>query len=135
MIIDRKAMIAKTRALFQRMNISIDPMTKIKDLSIAYCQLVEIAKTLQEEAKVIIFDEPTAPLTTDEITVLFGIIRKLKEDGLAVIYISHRMDEIMELTDCVTVMRDGLVVKTLQTRQTNHQEIIRQTIGSRPPET
>ena len=135
MIIDRKAMIAKTRALFQRMNISIDPMTKIKDLSIAYCQLVEIAKTLQEEVKVIIFDEPTAPLTTDEITVLFGIIRKLKEDGLAVIYISHRMDEIMELTDCVTVMRDGLVVKTLQTSQTDIQEIIRLMIGRTIDET
>ena len=108
MIIDRKAMIAKTRALFQRMNISIDPMTKIKDLSIAYCQLVEIAKTLQEEAKVIIFDEPTAPLTTDE---------------------------IMELTDCVTVMRDGLVVKTLQTSQTDIQEIIRLMIGRTIDET
>ena len=135
MLIDRRAMIAQTRELFRRMNIALDPMTKIKDLSIAFCQLVEIAKTLQEEARVIIFDEPTAPLTTDEITVLFGIIRKLKEDGLAVIYISHRMDEIMELTDCVTVMRDGQVVKTLQTDKTDIQEIIRLMIGRTIDET
>ena len=135
MLIDRRAMIAQTRELFRRMNIALDPMTKIKDLSIAYCQLVEIAKTLQEEARVIIFDEPTAPLTTDEITVLFGIIRKLKEDGLSVIYISHRMDEIMELTDCVTVMRDGQVVKTLQTDKTDIQEIIRLMIGRTIDET
>ena len=135
MIIDRKEMIAQTKKLFERLNIAIDPMSKIKDLSIAYCQLVEIAKTLQEEARVIIFDEPTAPLTADEITVLFGIIKKLKEEGLAVIYISHRMDEIMELTDCVTVMRDGLVVKTLKTSETNIQEIIRLMIGRTIDET
>ena len=135
MLIDRKAMIAQTRELFRRMNITLDPMTKIKDLSIAYCQLVEIAKTLQEKVRVIIFDEPTAPLTADEISVLFGIIRKLKEDGLAVIYISHRMDEIMGLTDRVTVMRDGKIVKTLQTDQTDIQEIIRLMIGRTIDET
>lgn len=126
---DNKQMIDKAEKLFERLNIKIDPLTKVKNLSVAYCQLVEIAKTLQEDSKIIIFDEPTAPLTENEIDVLFDIIRKLRDEGLTIIYISHRMDEIEALTDRVTVMRDGTAVKTLNTKDTSRQEIIRLMIG------
>ena len=134
-VIDKKAMIKQTEELFDRMNVRLSPYTKIRDLSVAYCQLVEIAKTLHEQSDIIIFDEPTAPLSEEEIEKLFGIIRNLRDDGATVIYISHRMDEIMRLTDKVTVMRDGCVVKTMNTADTNIQEIIRLMIGRTLDET
>ena len=135
LIIQKKEMIEQSKKLFERLNIKIDPQTKVSELSVAYCQLIEIAKTLQEEAKIVIFDEPTAPLTNDEISILFKIIRKLRDDGMTIIYISHRMDEIKELTDRVTIMRDGQVIKTLKTNETDRQEIIRLMIGRTLDET
>ena len=115
-LIDRRAMIESTDELFKKLHIDISATAKIKDLSVAYCQLVEIGKALLENAKIIIFDEPTAPLTNDEVEVLFEIIGKLKDNGMTIIYISHRMEEIMDLTDRVTIMRDGEVIKTLPTK-------------------
>ena len=134
-VIDRKAMIEETNKLFERIRFPIDPKEKIRNLSVAYCQLIEIAKTLQENAEIIVFDEPTAPLTNDEIEVLFGIIRQLRDEGVTIIYISHRMDEIEELTDYVTVMRDGEVVGSSKTSETSRQEIIRMMIGRTLDET
>ena len=134
-VIDKKEMIAQTEKLFEQMQIKIDPREKIKNLSVAYCQLIEIAKALQEKARIVIFDEPTAPLTDNEIEILFGIIRRLRDEGMTIIYISHRMDEIEALTDRVTVMRDGEKVKTLLTRETNRTEIIRLMIGRTLDET
>lgn len=133
--IDKNAMITETKALFERLNIKIDPQAKIKDLPVAYCQMVEIAKTLSENAKILIFDEPTAPLTSEEIDALFAIIRKLKSEGMTIIYISHRMDEIKNLSDRITVMRDGCVVKTMMTCDTSMDEIIRLMIGRTISET
>nr|WP_325205501.1 sugar ABC transporter ATP-binding protein [uncultured Oscillibacter sp.] len=129
LINDNRRMIEQTEKLFERLSIKIDPLAKVKNLSVAYCQLVEIAKTLQENSKIIVFDEPTAPLTESEIQVLFDIIRRLREEGLTIIYISHRMDEIEALTDRVTIMRDGTAIKTLNTKDTSRQEIIRLMIG------
>lgn len=134
-IIKKKEMIARANQLFESLNIKIDPRARIRDLSVAYCQLIEIAKTLQENARIIIFDEPTAPLTTEEIENLFKIIRSLRDQGMTIIYISHRMDEIEELTDRVTVMRDGQVIKTLKTAETDRREIIRLMIGRTLDET
>ena len=85
---------------------------------IAQCQLVEIAKALKDHCKVLIMDEPTAALTNKEIGTLLRLIRKLKDEGITILYISHRMDEIMDLSDRVTIMRDGHVMTTLNTAET-----------------
>ena len=127
--IDRKRMIQETEELFSEMNIQIDPQKKICDISVAYCQLVEIAKALKEDVKLLIMDEPTAPLTNQEVGILFGLVKQLRERGITVIYISHRMEEIFELSDYLTVMRDGAVVKTMRTCDTNQQEIISLMVG------
>lgn len=129
MVIDKRSMIERTEELFKRLNIKLSPYAKIKDLSVAYCQLIEIAKALHEEADIFIFDEPTAPLSNDEIDALFDIIGNLKDEGKTIVYISHRMDEVKRITDKVTVMRDGMVVDTLITDKTDIQEIIRLMIG------
>jgi ribose transport system ATP-binding protein len=122
-------MIRQTRMLFDTMGIKINPSSTISDISVAYCQLVEIAKVLKEDAKVIIMDEPTAPLTNQEVEVLFQIIKKLKANGITIIYISHRMDEIMTLSDRTTVMRDGEVIKTMDTKESTTGEIISLMVG------
>jgi ribose transport system ATP-binding protein len=128
-VINKSEMIKRAKAVFDTMEVEIDPRKTIAEISVAYCQLVEIAKSLLEDKKILIMDEPTAPLTNQEIDILFGLVRRLKERGLTIIYISHRMEEILDLSDRVTVMCDGIVTKTLITKETNRNEIIRLMIG------
>ncbi|HLK96463.1 MAG TPA: ATP-binding cassette domain-containing protein, partial [Hymenobacter sp.] len=98
--------------LLEQMGVSIRPNARMKDLSVAEMQMVEIAKAISNQAKVIIMDEPTSALAGTEVTTLFGIIRELTKKGVAIIYISHRMDEIFALADTITVLRDGNYVGT-----------------------
>ncbi len=135
LLIDRQAMIRETEALFRELGVRVDPNARICELSVAYCQLVEIAKTLQEQAKVMIFDEPTASLTADEIDKLFSVIRHLRESGITILYITHRMDEVERITDRVTVMRDGRIVRTARTDELSRGEVIRLMIGRTLDET
>ena len=93
------------KEVFERMGVNIDPKKKVWDLSTAQQQLVEIAKAISKNAKLIVLDEPTAPLTTEEIESLFKIINSLREQGVTIIYISHRMDEVFRISDRITVMR------------------------------
>lgn len=102
---------------------------KVRDLSTAYQQLVEIAKTIARESKLIIMDEPTAPLTEREVEVLFRIIHKLKEEGITIIYISHRLDELYEVSDRVTVMRDGCYIMTTDTKDVSKDKLIAAMVG------
>lgn len=95
----------------------------------AQCQLVEIAKALKDNCKVLVMDEPTAALTNKEIGTLLDLIKRLKEEGITIIYISHRMDEIMTLSDRVSIMRDGHVITTLNTAETTQKEIITLMVG------
>ncbi|WP_303857712.1 sugar ABC transporter ATP-binding protein [Aminicella lysinilytica] len=127
--VNNAEMIRQTKTLFDDMEISIDPMATIAEISVAYCQLVEIAKALKEDAKVIIMDEPTAPLTNQEVEVLFRLVKNLKSKGITIIYISHRMEEIMQLSDRVTVMRDGALIATTNIAETTVQQIIAQMVG------
>jgi ribose transport system ATP-binding protein len=127
--VDRKAMIERTNEVFSSLDIIIDPLLKISDISVAYCQLVEIGKAVLEEKKILILDEPTAPLTEKEVSMLFRLVKRLKDEGITIIYISHRMEEIFELSDRVTIMRDGAVIVTLPTRDTTQAEIIKHMIG------
>ena len=128
-VIDKKAMIRETEKIFKTLNISIDPNMLVRNLSVGYQQMVEIAKAIQQDAKILIMDEPSAPLTKAEVSTMFEIIDKLKESGVSIIYLSHRLDEIFRLSDRVTVLRDGTYIKTLATQDTDVDELISLMVG------
>lgn len=128
-LIDDKKMNEEAGKLFQKLNIDIDPAGIMGDLTVGRQQMCEIAKAISREAKIIVFDEPTAALTDSEIEELFKIIRDLKEKNIGIIYISHRMDEIKVITDRVTVMRDGEYVGTLISDECTKEDIINMMVG------
>ncbi len=128
-LINDKKMNEEAKKLFERLNIDIDPAETMGNLTVGKQQMCEIAKAISHEAKVIIFDEPSAALTEAEIEQLFKIIRDLREKGLGIVYISHRMDEIKVITDRVTVMRDGAYVGTLITKESTKDDIINMMVG------
>ncbi len=127
--INDKANNKQAELLFQKLNIVINPKEIMGNLTVGRQQMVEIAKAISADAKVIVFDEPTAALTETEITELFKIIRDLRSKGIGIIYISHRMDEINQITDRVTVMRDGEYVGTLITKDCTKDDIISMMVG------
>ncbi len=127
--IDDKKMIEDSRALFNMLNIDIDPEETMSNLTVGKQQMCEIAKAISHDAKVIVFDEPSAALTEAEIEDLFKIINDLREKQLGIVYISHRMDEIRKITDRVTVMRDGGYVGTLITADCTKNDIINMMVG------
>ncbi|MER1986519.1 MAG: sugar ABC transporter ATP-binding protein [Solibacillus sp.] len=118
-----------TRELFDKLSLDLNVKTKVELLTIAKQQMVEIAKALSYESKILIMDEPTTALTETEIDVLFDIIETLKKDGVGIIYISHRMDELKRITDRITIMRDGQYIATLPTKETEMNEVIRLMVG------
>lgn len=129
-IFDRTLIEKKTKQIFDEMGIhDIKPDTKVKDLSVAYMQLVEIAKAISKNVKILVMDEPTAPLTEDEVRILFSIIRHLKEKNVSIIYISHRLKELFEIADRVTVMRDGKVIETRPIQEMTRDSLIRSMVG------
>ena len=97
----------ETRRLCDEMGVSLDPRAKVKDLSVAYQQIVEILKSLSRDARILVMDEPTAPLTNKEIGSLFDVVRRLKAKGVTILYVSHRLEGVFEICDRVSVMRDG----------------------------
>jgi ribose transport system ATP-binding protein len=127
--ISRKKMAAETQRLCREMGIKLDPRTKVKDLSVAYQQIVEIIKSISRDVKIVVMDEPTAPLTNKEIESLFGIVRKMKAKGVTVLYISHRLEEVFEICDRVSVMRDGKYITTKKTAEVSIKELIGFMIG------
>lgn len=127
--IDDKKMNEEAEKLFKKLNIDIDPTEMMGNLTVGKQQMCEIAKAISHEAKVIIFDEPSAALTEAEIEELFKIIRDLRKQQLGIVYISHRMDEIKVITDRVTVMRDGTYVGTLITNDCTKDDIINMMVG------
>jgi ribose transport system ATP-binding protein len=127
--LDEPALNRMTAEIFARMNLALDPTTVVGDLTIAKQQMVEIAKALSFRSRVLIMDEPTAALTAAEIEELFVIIGQLRADGVGVVYISHKMDEIKRISDRVTVMRDGAFVGTVQAEGTPIETIISMMVG------
>lgn len=127
--LDTQKMREKAKPIFETLGIDINLDSKIKDLSVGQRQLIEIAKTLMNDAKFIIMDEPSASLMTEEIERLFKIIEDLKKKGVTVVYISHRMEEIFEICDYITVMRDGISVDTKAIPDTNYDEVVRKMVG------
>jgi ribose transport system ATP-binding protein len=128
-LIDDARMNEEAKKLFEKLNINIDPTEKMNTLTVGKQQMCEIAKAISHDAKVIVFDEPSAALTESEIEELFKIIKDLRKRDLGIVYISHRMDEIKVITDRVTVMRDGSYVGTLITKDSSKDDIIHMMVG------
>ena len=127
--IDDAKMAGDAKELFKKLNVDINPNVKIGSLTVGKQQMVEIAKAISTNAKVIVFDEPTAALTDSEIEELFKVINDLRDKGTGIIYISHRMDEINVISDKVIVMRDGEYVGTLVTKECTKDDIIKMMVG------
>lgn len=127
--LDIKREIKEAKEYMAMVGLSEDPRIHVSELSVAKKQMVEIAKAISNDVKLLILDEPTAAITDNEIRMLFKIIRSLKERGVGIIYISHRMSEIFEICDVCTVMRDGKYIKTLETSQTSLDELTRLMVG------
>jgi len=127
--IDRKAMHAEALALFQRLGVRINPDRPARGLSIADQQIIEIAKAISLDARVLIMDEPTAALSGVEVDRLFAVARSLRDEGRALLFISHRFDEVFALCDVVTVMRDGSYIATELIADTDVDTIVRQMVG------
>lgn len=120
---------AKAREIFQEYGFDLDPNARVMSLSPAQQQIVEICKAISMGAKIMIMDEPTSSLATSEVELLFRVIAKLKANGVTVIYISHRLDEVFQVTDRITVLRDGRYVTTINTADTDRQELVSLMVG------
>jgi ribose transport system ATP-binding protein len=130
LLLDEDQLNRDTQALFDRLNLALSPTTAISELTVARQQMVEIAKALSFRTRVLIMDEPTAALNNAEIDELFRIIRQLKSEGVGIVYISHKMDEIQRIADRVTVMRDGTYINTVPA-STPMPEVIAMMVGRR----
>jgi ribose transport system ATP-binding protein len=127
--IDRKAMEKEAAEIFKRFDIDIDPASLVKDLSVGYQQIVEISKAVSQNARLLVMDEPSAPLTAQEVAGMFAIVDQLKAQGVTIIYISHRLEEIFRLCDRVTIMRDGHYIETLHTADTDVDHLVTAMVG------
>ncbi|WAW14958.1 sugar ABC transporter ATP-binding protein [Peptostreptococcus equinus] len=127
--LDNVKMKEKIRPVFESLGVKIDLDKKINELSVGQRQLIEIAKILMKDAKFIIMDEPSASLMTEDIERLFRIIKDLRKRGVTIVYISHRMEEIFQICDDVTVMRDGISVDTKEVKDTTNHEIVKKMVG------
>lgn len=127
-LVNRKQMNADAAALLARVGVDVDPRTPVSELGIARLQMVEIAKALSLETRVLIMDEPTAVLTSEEVDKLFRIVRKLREDGVGIVFITHHLEEIAALGDRVTVLRDGRSVSQVPA-STPEDELVRLMVG------
>lgn len=127
--IDWKRMMEDSRKILKRVGLDIDPRKNISQISVAEAQMVEIAKCLSMDSKVIIMDEPTAALTDEEIKYLYDIIENLKKQGISIIYISHHLEEIFAICDRITVLRDGRYIKTMNVDDTDYNELVGLMVG------
>ena len=122
--IDRQAMYAEAEGLFQRLGVRIDPRRPAAGLSIADQQIIEIAKAISLDARLLVMDEPTAALSGVEVDRLFAVARSLRDEGRALVFISHRFDEVFALCDTITVMRDGSYIATTPTSEATIDGIV-----------
>ncbi len=128
--VDKNAAIKQTKSILARVGLeNLDPTLEISDISQCDAQLVEIAKVLANNPSVLVMDEPTSALSTEEVNRLFAIIESLKKEKVSIIYISHHLQEIFRISDHITVMRDGRNVGTYETKDTNPDQIIELMVG------
>ena len=128
-MIDEKRMEAEAQRLFKKLGINVNLKVPMKTMSVANRQMVEIAKAVSYDAKLIVLDEPTSSLTDKEVKKLFSIIRELKKEGVSFVYISHKMDEIFEICDEISVLRDGQMIMTKAAKDTDMNELISAMVG------
>jgi ribose transport system ATP-binding protein len=128
-LVDRPAMESETARILAELGTDVSPRALARDLSVGHQQMVELAKSVSRNARVLIMDEPTAPLTNREVGFLYEVVARLKARGVTIIYISHRLKEIFDLCDRVTVLRDGDLVATLNTAETTEDELVRLMVG------
>ena len=128
-ICDKKAMRKKAKEVLDMMGVDINPAAVMSELSVGQQQMIEICKALMVDAKVIIMDEPTAALTQSETDALFKVIHSLRKKGVSMVYISHRMEEIFELCDRITVLRDGSYIGTEEIKDIDMNDIVKMMIG------
>lgn len=128
-IIDAKEQRKQTLTLFCEIDIDINPDAKMHDLSVAHMQMVEIVKAVSYNADIIIMDEPTSAITNKEVEKLFEIIRKIKSKGIAIIYISHKMDEVFRISDTLTILRDGQFVASQPAKDLDNEKLIKLMVG------
>jgi ribose transport system ATP-binding protein len=119
----------KAAKVLDQFDVNINPRSLVQDLSIAEKQIIEIAKAVSKDVKLLIMDEPSAPLSITEVEIMFKIVNQLKQNGVTVIYISHRLEEVFMISDRVSVLRDGCYIATKMTRETNRQELINLMVG------
>ncbi|MDR7295255.1 ribose transport system ATP-binding protein [Pelomonas aquatica] len=127
--LDHTRQLADTQVIFERLGLSLDPRRAVGTLSVAQQQMVEIAKALSLKARVLIMDEPTAALNPEEVEELFRVVRQLRAEGVGIIYISHKMDELRRIADRVTVLRDGRLIATQDMAGAEMDELIRLMVG------
>lgn len=128
-VIDEKQMENDAKLLFKKLGMNVDVKAKMKTMSVAKRQMVEIAKAVSYNSKIIVLDEPTSSLTDKEIRKLFSIVNELKKEGVSFVYISHKMDEVFEICDEVSVLRDGQMILTKNVKDTNMNELISAMVG------
>lgn len=128
-LLDKPAMLQKTKELLKKLRLDLDPAIKIKELKVGQQQLIEIAKALLLDAKVIIMDEPTSAITGTEVDVLFDLIHDLKKEGKAIAYISHKLDELFKIADTYTILRDGKSIDSGQMSEITKAEIVSKMVG------
>lgn len=128
-LVDHEKMVESTAGFLGVMGLDLDPRSLVGKLNIAQQQMIEISRAIFFGARIIVMDEPTSSLTDSEVEVLFRSIRRLKEKGVGIIYISHRMSELDEITDRITIMRDGHYIDTVHTKETNHDQLVALMVG------
>lgn len=128
-LIDWDQAYATTQNLLEKYDIDLDPTARVMDLGVGQQQLVEIVKALSKNTRILLLDEPTAALTETESELLLGIIRQLRDHGVTCVYISHRLEEVLDISSRITIIRDGKSIKTLDTSETDRDEIIRHMVG------
>ena len=129
--IDWRRIRNESAALFERIGFDVDPGARTGDLAVSQQQMVEIARALAHEARIVVMDEPTSSLTPNEVALLFKVIRRLTELGIAVVYVTHKLDEVFEIADEVTVLRDGRHISTRPIGEHTHDSLIQDMIGRR----
>ncbi len=128
-LVNQKKMGEIAQKIFDDFGVDINPRSLVRDLTPGHMQIVEIAKAVSKNARILILDEPTAPLSVAEVEILFRIVKRLREQGVCMIFISHRLDEVFELSDRVSILRDGQYITTLKTKETNRAELIKYMVG------
>ncbi|HEX3084981.1 MAG TPA: ATP-binding cassette domain-containing protein, partial [Pyrinomonadaceae bacterium] len=128
-VINWEDLYGRAQQLLDSLHLAIDPLTPVRHLGIGQQQLVEIAKALSQNARIVVLDEPTAALTDAEVETLFGILNDLRARGVAMIYISHKLDEVFSISDRITVLRDGKTIDTTATSETDEADVITKMVG------